>query len=79
MVPSREDPNPEVDFLMIGNLSEMICRQFNSVTTDHGKVTRLAPEKHPDKFGAKIPKDYKGNVLGIWEFQMTPDEDIFST
>jgi hypothetical protein len=77
MEPKREDPNPEQNFLMIGSLSEMICRQFNSVTTDQGKVTRLAPETNPTKFGARIPPDFKGDVLGVWQFQLKPDENIF--
>jgi hypothetical protein len=79
MIPTREDPNPEQNFIMVGRLSEMICRQFNSVTTEDGKVTRLAPEKDPSKFGIKIPVNYKSDVLGIWQFQIKADEDIFSS
>jgi len=78
MEPKREDPNPEQIFLLVGNLSEMICRQFNSVTTDQGKVTRLAPETNPAKFGAKIPKGFRGEVLGVWQFELKPDENIFA-
>jgi hypothetical protein len=75
--PKREDPNPEQRFLMIGSLSEMICRQFNSLTTDHGRVTRLSPERDPSKFGAKIPQGFKGGVLGVWQFELKPEKEIF--
>jgi hypothetical protein len=79
MIPTRDDPNPEQKFIMVGRLSEMICRQFNSVTTEDGKVTRLAPEKDPSKFGVRIPGDYKSDVLGIWQFTIKADEDVFSS
>lgn len=79
MKPTREDPNPEQKFIMVGRLSEMICRQFNSVTTEDGKVTRLAPERDPSRFGIKIPANYKSDALGIWQFQMKADEEIFSS
>jgi Holliday junction resolvase len=77
MEPIREDPNPDQNFLMIGSLSEMICRQFNSATTNKGKVTRLMPDKKPDKFGIQIPAGFKGDALGVWQFALQADEKMF--
>jgi hypothetical protein len=68
MQPVREDPNPNEDFLMLGPLSWMISRQFDAFTIDEGKVTNLSPKVEPSKLGVVIPSGFKGEVLGIWQF-----------
>jgi hypothetical protein len=77
MEPVKEDPNPNELFMMIGSLSEMISRQFNSMTSEQGAITHLAPGMNPSEFGVKIPEDYKNKVFGIWRFDLRPDNEIF--
>jgi hypothetical protein len=75
----RDDPNPDQQFLMIGNLSQMIVRQFNFLTVHEGKVERLVPKVQPEKLGVVIPAEFRGDVLGIWRFRMQPDRPTFDT
>jgi len=63
-----DDPNPEQEFLIIGSLSQMISRQFNSLTVGDGEILRLSPQVDPEKLGVLIPKEHKGEALGIWRF-----------
>jgi hypothetical protein len=48
----------------------MISRQFNFLTVDDSDVLRLSPQVDPEKLGVLIPKDHKGEVLGIWRFYL---------
>lgn len=73
----RKDPNPDQDFLLIGQLSEMISQQFNSLTVEEEKVLSLSPEVDPEKLGVVIPKDFKGDALGIWRFTVRPAHPVF--
>jgi hypothetical protein len=50
-----DDPNPEQEFLIIGSLSQMISRQFNSLTVGDGEILRLSPQVDPEKLGVLIP------------------------
>ncbi len=72
----RHDSNPEQRFLMIGQLSEMITRQFNEMTVEDGQVLRLSPQIQPDKFGVVIPDNFTGSILGIWRFTHKPDPSV---
>jgi len=69
----QERSNPDQNFEIIGYLSEMISRQFNDVTAPRGSVKLLSPTEEPDTFGVVIPSGYRGQVLGLWRFQMTPN------
>jgi hypothetical protein len=63
-----DDPNPEQEFLIIGSLSQMISRQFDSLTVGDSEILRLSPQVDPEKLGVLIPKEHKGEALGIWRF-----------
>jgi hypothetical protein len=73
----REDRNPEQDFLMIGQLSEMLTRQFNSLTVNQQQVIRLSPTIAPEALGVLIPAAFQGDVLKIWKFQLNPAKSEF--
>jgi hypothetical protein len=73
----KQDSNPGQNFMLVGRLSEMITRQFNSMTVEKGKVLRIDPQVQPDKLGVIIPKDFKGDVLGIWRFMLQPERPVF--
>lgn len=73
----REDPNPDQAFLIVGQLSEMITRQFDEKTTEGGQVVRLSPEVGPEQLGVVIPNGFRGDVLRIWRFTLRPDIDPF--
>jgi hypothetical protein len=73
------DSNPDQDFLLVGNLSEMISEQFNSMTVEDGKIASLSPKTTPDKLGVLIPSEFKGDVLQIWQFRMRPARPVFPT
>jgi hypothetical protein len=69
----QERSNPNQNFETIGFLSEMISRQFNDVTAPRGSVELLSPTEEPDIFGVVIPPGYRGQVLRLWRFEMTPN------
>jgi hypothetical protein len=71
-----EDPNPDQLFLMIGPLSSMISRQFDTLTTGEGSVLRLTPRVDPDKLGIVIPPGFTGSVLHLWRFDILPDKPV---
>jgi hypothetical protein len=73
---AKDDPNPEQNFLLIGQLSEMIARQFNDMTVEANEVQRLCPQVEPGKLGILIPKEHKGEVLGIWRFMLQPAKSV---
>lgn len=74
IAPVRSDPNPEQLFQMVGSLSSMIARQFNDITTDQGKVLKLAPRVEPNRLGVVLPPNFHGDVLGVWRFTQEPTE-----
>jgi hypothetical protein len=75
---AKDDPNPEQHFLLIGQLSEMIARQFNDMTVEADEVRRLCPTVEPGKLGILIPKEHQGKVLGIWRFMLQPEKAVTS-
>jgi len=63
------------EFAIIGQLSQMISRQFNELTAPEGQIVRLAPSQDPEKLGIVIPADYKGDVVRLWRFVLQPNYD----
>lgn len=59
-------------FTTLGFLSRMISSQFNELTAE-GEIVRLAPNLDPNALGLIIPKDYKGSVLRLWRFVISPN------
>jgi hypothetical protein len=69
--PEETHPESEVPFVIIGTLSGMVSRRFNSmVFSDEGKLERLSPKT--SDIGNLIPEDYKGEVLPLWRFVVKP-------
>ncbi len=59
-------------FEMIGNISGMISRRFNALTSNEGSVERISPQTDISDLGIQIPSDYKGEVLHLWRFILQP-------
>lgn len=51
------------EFATLGFLSQMISSQFNELTTQEGRVSRLIPSSDPHALGIVIPADFKGKAL----------------
>ena len=69
--PEETRPESEVPFVIIGTLSGMISRWFNSmVFSKEGKLERISP-KNSD-IGIHIPEDYKGVALPLWRLVTQP-------
>jgi hypothetical protein len=71
-------------FEMIGTMSGMISRQFNSLTAPEGETETLVPRGEPAEFrielpppiepsydGKGVPPNRKGSQLEIWCFKQT--------
>ena len=69
------DDHPEQEFTSVGWLSQMISRQYRSLTAADGAVTLLTPKRAPGDLGVLIPKDYNGKVLHLWRFSLQPGYD----
>ena len=69
------DDHPDEEFTSIGWLSQMISRQYRSLTASDGAVSLLSPNEAPEDLGVLIPTDYKGTVLHLWRFSLQPSYD----
>jgi hypothetical protein len=67
-----EEPVPGQGFDIIGSLSGMISRQYNTLTTSERDVKLLSPSAEPGSLGVVIPPDYKGKYLPIWRLIVEP-------
>lgn len=63
-----EETHPEQGFEMIGSMSEMISRRFNTMTAREGEIEHLGPQTDISDLGIQIPDDYQGEVLHLWRF-----------
>ncbi|WP_421148537.1 hypothetical protein [Aeromonas dhakensis] len=63
-------------FAMFGSLSSMITEAYNEHTVYEQEVTAISSKADPDVFSVEIPKDYKGDVLGLWRFVMQANPDF---
>ena len=68
----KEDPNPQELFQILGPLSQLITRQYDCLTVGEGTVRHLSPMVEPEKLGVRIPRDFRGDILGIWRFEVQP-------
>ncbi len=64
--------NPKQLFEIIGNLSSLISRKYNTSTTYGGDISQIYPNQEPKNFEIFIPEDYKGEVLSLWQFTLNP-------
>lgn len=71
-----EEPTTDQPFEMVGSVSSIISRRFDDLTTQNGKVVRLKPTVTPDALGLRIPEDYSGDALKLWQFSILPNDDI---
>ena len=67
------EPPEGQPFSSLGFLSQMISRQYVDITSEGSDVKSLTPHREPENLGVLIPKDYKGEVLKLWRFQMLPN------
>jgi len=65
-----EEAVPNQYFQMLGYLSTMISRQFNSITAPKGEIIKLSTVNEYGSLGIKIPNDYKGKFLHLWRFKI---------
>lgn len=69
------ESTPGQGFEFIGDLSGMISRRYNDLTTSEGHIDRLSPSNEPSSLGILIPPDYKGKFLPLWRFHLKPNDD----
>ncbi|EMT5712767.1 hypothetical protein WMR32_005265 [Klebsiella oxytoca] len=63
-------------FAMLGSISSMITEAYNEHTVYEQEVTAISTKAEPDVFSVDIPKDYKGEVLGLWRFAMQANPEF---
>jgi len=65
----------EQSFEMIGNMSGMISRRYNSMTSNESGVERISPKTDISDLGIQIPSDYQGEVLHLLRFTLQPSTE----
>lgn len=70
-----KEPTPDQGFEIIGDLSGMISRRYNDLTTSDGEIDRLSPSVEPGSLGALLKDDYKGKFLPLWRFHQQPNHE----
>lgn len=66
--------NPGEDFEIIGSLTSMYARQFESGTTSPAGMTGLDLPTQPGVLVSLIPHDYNSDDLHLWRFTIRPSE-----
>ena len=61
-------------FQLIGSMSGMISRRFDSLTSGEGTIERLSPSTDSSNLGITIPEDYEGQALPLWRFHQAITE-----
>lgn len=74
MIFAPEEQDPSQHFQIIGDLSSMISRRFQLITTKERAVTSLSPSAEPGSLAVPIPADYKGTALPLWRLVVSPKE-----
>lgn len=67
------ESTPGQGFEIIGDLSGMISRRYDDLTTSRGKIDRLSAVVEPDSLGISLSRDYKGRFLPLWRFHIKPN------
>ncbi len=70
--PETHDEEPSIPPL-VGAVSTIISRQYNSLTTENGEIHRLTPNVAPGFLGFILPESYKSNDLPLWIFHQQPN------
>lgn len=65
-----ERANPDQDFELIGFMSQMLSREYLSMTSDSEGVTCIVPDAQPHDLGVVIPADYQGQQLHLWRLEI---------
>lgn len=73
---SPDFPPEDQRFSMIGELSSMISYSYSEQTVYERSVIALDTNLDPSVFTVKIPKDYKGKNLPLWQFILQPNPDF---
>ena len=74
-VNSPVEKSEEQAFAIIGELSGMISRRYDELTTKNGEVDSLSPDVRPGSLGIMIDPDYKWRFLPLWRFHLKPTLD----
>lgn len=72
LITPTERANPDQEFEIGGNLSELVSRQFDDVTTLDSEITSITPQAEPAAFGVTILRNFKGSALRLWQFDLRP-------
>ncbi len=67
--PQKEVSNQ--NFQMMGYLSTMISKHFDSITASEGEIEGISPSQDHGLLGIRIPKDYIGKYLQIQSSKLT--------
>jgi len=72
------DMNEDNGFSIVGILSQIISRQYIYHTASTAGIYSISPYASQEPFGVIIPDDYKGEVLPLWRFIQSHnnEEDI---
>lgn len=78
---SRPEPASEnQQFEIVGDLSSMVSTAFRELTADNGAgVFALDVGQDPQAFSIRIPKNYKGEALPLWQFAIEPNFNPITT
>jgi len=75
-----EHPSNNQQFEIVGDLSSMISAAFRELTADDlAGVFALDVGQDPQAFSLRIPKNYKGEALPLWQFAIQPNFDHMTT
>ena len=72
---SPEQYDKTKGFAMLGFLSELISKNYKSLTSPEGEILQLSPKQQPEHLSVLIPHDYNGKDLKLWRFHVQPNYD----
>lgn len=67
-----DEPADGQEFQLLGPLSSMISRHYDSLTIRDGEVVKLRADVEANKLGVVIPADYAGEALPLWRLRQQP-------
>lgn len=73
---SPDFPPEDQEFSMIGELSSMVSASYAEKTVYERSVIALDTNLDPSVFAVKIPDNYEGEQLPLWQFIMQPNPDF---
>jgi Holliday junction resolvase len=74
---SPREPTIDQEFEIVGSLSSMVSNAFRELTvSDDAGIVSLDVKYDPSFFQLKIPEDYKGKGLPIWQFIIQPNPEF---